>query len=73
MVYVSLVVRVGTKVNSHLIFLISVLRFVKEKLERMPGDWIFMAAASSPTDCGAGTGSMMGRGGTSVDVDKYSR
>lgn len=55
----------------YLMFLISVTRFVKEKLERMPGDVTFMAAASSPTDSGAGTGSMMGRGASSVDVNKY--
>lgn len=43
---------------------------MKEKLERMPGDVAFMAAASSPTDCGAGTGSMIGRGVSSVGVNK---
>lgn len=58
--------------STYFIFLNSVLRFVKEKLERMPGDVAFMVAASSPTDCGAGTGSMMGRGASSVDVNKYN-
>lgn len=50
-------------------FFISVTRFVKEKLVRMPGDVAFMAAASTPTDSGAGTGSMMGRGTSSVDIN----
>lgn len=52
-------------------FFISVTRFVKEKLDRIPGDVAFMVAASSPTDSGAGTGSMMGRGASSVDVKKH--
>ena len=42
---------------------------MKEKLVRMPGDVAFIAAASSPTDSGAGTGSMMGRGTSSVDIN----
>ena len=40
-------------------FFISVFKFVNEKLERIPGDGVFKAAASSPTDSGAGTGSMI--------------
>ena len=50
-------------------FLISVFKFVNEKFDRMPGDGVLMAAASSPTDCGAGTGSMIGSGFESVDVN----
>ena len=45
---------------------------MKEKLERMPGDVAFMVAASSPTDCGAGTGSMMGRGDSSAGINEYN-
>ena len=44
---------------SNLMFFISVFKFVNEKLERIPGDGVFKAAASSPTDSGAGTGSMI--------------
>ena len=55
----------------YFMFLISVTRFVKEKLVRIPGDVAFMAAASSPTDSGAATGSMIGRGASSIDVNKY--
>lgn len=43
-----------------------------EKLERMLCDGDFIAAASSPTDCGAGTGSIMGRVGTSGDINKVT-
>ena len=55
----------------YFMFLISVTRFVKEKLVRIPGDVAFMAAASSPTDSGAATGSMIGRGTSSINVNKY--
>lgn len=55
----------------YFMFLISVTRFVKEKLVRILGDVVFMAAASSPTDSGAATGSMIGRGISSVDINKY--
>lgn len=56
----------------YLKFFISVFRFVYEKLERMLCDGDFIAAASSPTDCGAGTGSIMGRVGTSGDINKVT-
>lgn len=47
---------------------ISVLRFVNEKLERTLCAGDFNAAASSPTDCGAGTGWMMGWMDTSDEI-----
>lgn len=47
---------------------ISVLRFVNEKLERILCAGDFNAAASSPTDCGAGTGWMMGWVDTSDEI-----
>ena len=53
---------------SYLIFFISVFRFVNEKFERMLCDGDFMAAASSPTNCGAGTGSIIGTVGRSENI-----
>ena len=42
---------------------------MNEKLERMLCDGDFNVAASSPTDCGAGTGWMIGRAGTSDKIN----
>ena len=41
---------------------------MNEKLERMLCDGDFMAAASSPTNCGAGTGSIIGTVGMSENI-----
>ena len=41
---------------------------MNEKLERMLCDGDFMAAASSPTNCGAGTGSIIGTVGRSENI-----
>jgi len=41
------------------------LRFVYEMFERKLCDEGIIAAASSPTECGTGTGSIMGFGGSS--------
>ena len=51
-------------------FFISVFRFVNEKLERIPCDGDFIAAASSPTDCGAGTGSIIANVGVSGEINR---
>ena len=41
---------------------------MNEKFERMLCDGDFMAAASSPTNCGAGTGSIIGTVGRSENI-----
>ena len=43
---------------------------MNEKLERMLCDGDFMAAASSPTNCGAGTGSIIGTVGMSENINR---
>ena len=43
---------------------------MNEKLERMLCDGDFMAAASSPTNCGAGTGSIIGTVGMSENIKR---
>ena len=43
---------------------------MNEKLERMLCDGDFMAAASSPTNCGAGTGSIIGTVGRSENIKR---
>ena len=43
---------------------------MNEKLERMLCDGDFMAAASSPTNCGAGTGSIIGTVAMSENIKR---
>ena len=43
---------------------------MNEKFERMLCDGDFMAAASSPTNCGAGTGSIIGTVGMSENIKR---
>ena len=43
---------------------------MNEKFERMLCDGDFMAAASSPTNCGAGTGSIIGTVGMSENITR---